>query len=167
MAVAATAGGWALRAATSADIDGIMEWFPSRDSVEAWGGPGFRYPYTRRSFRKDVQWGRIRSYGLVGPAEELVAFGQLYRRSGRAHLARLVVRPGLRGRGIGRRLIERLMDEGRRVYGATEFSLFVLRDNEPALACYRRLGFAITDYPDDMPHGDVCWFLTRPGQPVD
>ena len=55
------------------------------------------------------------------------------------------------------------MAAGRDRYRCESFSLFVFRENLPALECYRALGFEISDYPDDMPHADVCWFLTRTG----
>lgn len=38
---------------------------------------------------------------------------------------------------------------------------FTFRDNKPAYECYKSLGFGITDYPDDMPYADVCYYLTR------
>jgi hypothetical protein len=32
---------WILRSATTADIDALMVWFPSKGDVEIWGGPTF------------------------------------------------------------------------------------------------------------------------------
>ena len=43
-----------------------------------------------------------------------------------------------------------------------EASLFVFRDNIPAYQCYLSLGFTVTDYPDDAPLKERCYFLTRP-----
>jgi ribosomal protein S18 acetylase RimI-like enzyme len=141
-----------------------MRWFPSPDDIMIWGGPSFRCPFTRESFFEDVYWEKMASYCLRDGSGEFVAFGQLYDRDGRIHLARLVVRPDRRGRGIGRRLIEMLMAAGATVFPGDEYSLFVFRENTPAYECYKSLGFIVQDYPDDMPHADVCYYLTRPAQ---
>ena len=153
---------WTLRAAVEADIDALMQWFPQYEDVNIWGGPSFRFPFSRESFFEDINWGRVASFGLFDAADAMGGFGQLYDRDERIHLARLVVDPKRRGLGLGRRLIEALMAAGRELYPRNEYSLFVYRANEPACRCYRALGFEIADYPPDVPHADVCDFLTRP-----
>ena len=153
---------WTLRAVVEADVDTLMQWFPTFEDVNVWGGPSFQYPFTRESFFADIDWGRMASFGLFDLQNSLVAFGQLYDREERIHLARLVVDPERRGCGLGRRLIEMLMVAGKELYPRSEYSLFVYRANEPAYRCYRALGFEIADYPPDVPHADVCDFLTRP-----
>ncbi|MDJ0904698.1 MAG: GNAT family N-acetyltransferase [Woeseiaceae bacterium] len=153
---------WTLRAVVEADVDTLMQWFPTFEDVNIWGGPSFRYPFTRESFFADIDWERMASFGLFDWQDSLAAFGQLYDREERIHLARLVVDPERRGLGLGRRLIEMLMVVGKDHYPYGEYSLFVYRANEPAYRCYRALGFEIADYPPDVPHADVCDFLTRP-----
>lgn len=152
---------WTLRAAVEADIDALMQWFPTYDDINIWGGPSFRFPFTRETFFEDIHWGRIASFGLFDANDGLAGFGQLYDRDERIHLARLVVDPEQRGRGLGRRLTGMLMTAGRELFSHDEFSLFVYRANEPACRCYRALGFEVADYPPDMPHADVCDYLTR------
>ncbi len=153
---------WTLRAAVDADVDTLMQWFPTHEDIDIWGGPSFRYPFTRESFFEDINWGRMASLGLFDEQDSLAGFGQLYDRDERIHLARLVVDPERRGGGLGRQLIEMLMAAGKDQYPRNEYSLFVYRDNEPAYRCYRALGFEIAEYPPDVPHADVCDFLTRP-----
>lgn len=153
---------WTLEAATNADIDELMNWFPDQPAVSIWGGPKFRYPYTRETFHEDVLRKKMASYSLRDPAGCAVAFGQFYERYGRINLARLVVRSAARGQGAGKRLIEGLMTKARPLFELSEFSLFVFRDNAPAVKCYRSLGFEVQDYPDDMPLRDSCYYLTRP-----
>jgi ribosomal protein S18 acetylase RimI-like enzyme len=150
------------RPAAESDIDELMRWFPDERSVRVWGGPEFRFPFTRHSFTEDMHWGRMDAFCLCGDRDRIAAFGQLYVRYERINLARLVVDPERRGRGIGKELVGRLLDAGRRIFACEEFSLFVFRDNVSALACYRSMGFEITAYPDGMPLADECYYLTRP-----
>lgn len=153
---------WTLRPTAEHDIDRLMRWFPDARAVTVWGGPHFRFPFTRHSFAEDIHWGRMASYSLSLPGSEIAGFGQVYERFGRINLARLVVNPELRGIGIGKQLVTGLMREGRRLFALDEYSLFVYRDNAPALRCYQSAGFRMADYPDDMPLADVCYYLVRP-----
>lgn len=153
---------WVLVEATDADIDELMTWLGTADDVVIWGGPTFRFPFTPESFREDCHWGKMMSFSLRDVDNLQAGFGQIYDRNGRINLARLIVHPARRGRGIGRRLVEMLMAVGPGLLTMPEFSLFVFRNNEAALRCYISLGFEISDYPDDQILADQCYFLTRP-----
>ncbi|GHA11190.1 hypothetical protein GCM10008090_21190 [Arenicella chitinivorans] len=91
---------------------------------------------------------------------ELVAFGQFYNRLNFCHLARLVVNPEYRGRGLITLLVEYLCGTGCLHLGVRQASLFVNAHNLPALKVYRRLGFTETDYPDLLPF-EGHLYLTR------
>lgn len=147
--------------ATGSDIDQLMSWFSSKKEVNVWGGPNFRYPYTRETFHEDVRWREMATKRVRDPEGRMVAFGQFYNRFERINLARLVVHPDVRGRGVGRKLVSMLMSAARPLFSLTEFSLFVYRDNAPALECYKSMGFVIQDYPNEMRMRDVCFYLTR------
>ena len=153
--------GWALAPAGDADFGEIMTWFPDGPSVDIWSGPGFRYPFTGESFFEDLRIDTVDSYALRNADNLLAAFGQSYERYGRGHLARLVTNPALRRQGAGRRLIEMIIAALAERRDYDEYSLFVYRHNEPAYRCYRSLGFVVTDYPEDAPFADKCYFLTR------
>ncbi len=153
--------GWSLRETTDGDIDKLMGWFPDPESVDIWGGPEFRFPFTRESFLEDSHWDLMKPFSLIDPEERMAAFGQIYDRNGRGHLAHLISHPEMRRQGAGRRLIRLLMRVAREQLGFTEYSLFVYRHNEPAYRCYLDLGFTVQDYPEDAKMKDKCYFLTR------
>jgi len=155
------AGGWTLATAADSDFDTVMSWFPDEDAVNIWGGPKFRYPFTGDTFREDCRIELMTSYVLRNSSGELAAFGQSCEREGRGHLARLVANPALRGQGAGRQLIQSIIAALEVESDYEEYSLFVYRHNTPAYQCYLSLGFAVTDYPDDAPMRDKCYFLTR------
>ena len=155
-------GGWALRHTTDYDIDELMGWFPDPESVDIWGGPEFRFPFTRESFREDCHLEDVlQSFSLRRPDGRMAAFGQIYDRHGRGHFARLISHPSMRRQGAGRRLIKLLIRVAREQLGFNEYSLFVYRHNEPAYRCYLDLGFTVQDYPEDAKMKDKCYFLTR------
>jgi ribosomal protein S18 acetylase RimI-like enzyme len=156
--------GWLLELASPADFDELMTWFPDARSVNIWGGPGFRYPFTAETFREDCRVDRMESYALRDDTGSMAAFGQSYERDGRGHLARLIAKPDQRRRGAGRRLIRMMIASLDERFGYDEYSLFVYQDNVPAYRCYRGLGFVVRDYPPDAPMADQCYFLTRRGR---
>lgn len=156
-----TPDAWALAPAGHAEFDEIMTWFPDGPSVDVWAGPRFRYPFTRESFVEDLRIDAVDSYALRNDDGILAAFGQSYERCGRGHLARLVTNPALRRSGAGTRLIEMIIAGLEARCGYDEYSLFVYRHNEAAYRCYRSLGFVVTDYPEDAPMAEECYFLTR------
>ena len=160
--ISAATNDGSLTEASEEDIDQLMSWFPNANAISIWGGPEFRYPFTRETFHRDVLWSEMASYCLRDPAGQIVAFGQFYDRVGRINLARLVVHPESRGQGAGRRLISGLMAAARPLFHLSEFSLFVYEDNTPALECYKSMGFVVTEYPGEMPTGETCLYLTRP-----
>jgi ribosomal protein S18 acetylase RimI-like enzyme len=138
----------------------LMGWFPDARSCAAWAGPEFRYPYDEATFREDIRLD-LPSHSLV-EGDDVLAFGQYYLRAGRCHLARLVVSPIHRRRGIGLRLVRELARTGCERLGTRECSLFVMEDNAAAIATYRRAGFAFAAYPGEIPLAD-CAYMTAVG----
>ncbi len=155
-------GGWQLVEASDRDLDELMSWFHDAAEVDIWGGPRFRFPFTKATFRKDCHWGRMPGFRLDSPAGEFSAFGQMYQRYGRINLARLIVDPGMRGRGVGKRLVGLLIEMGPELFPADELSLFVYRHNAAALGCYKSMGFVVRDYPQGARMADQCYYMTRP-----
>jgi len=152
---------WTLEAPNDTDVDELMRWFPDARSVDQWGGPRFRFPFTPESFREDCRIDDIQTYCLRNPDGTMCAFGQVYDRHDRGHLARLITHPTMRRQGIGKRLLGMLSQAARQHSGHTQYSLFVYKDNEPAYRCYLAAGFVVEKYPDDAPMKDRCYFLTR------
>ena len=155
-------GGWQLVEAADRDMDELMSWFAGPDETDIWAGPHFRFPFTQATFRKDSHWDRMPGFRLNSPEGQFAAFGQMYRRYGRINLARLVVNPGMRGQGVGKRLVGLLIEVGPTLFEGDELSLFAYRHNAAALACYRSMGFVIREYPKGARMADQCYYLTRP-----
>lgn len=145
-----------------ADFDILMSWFPTATDIERWGGPEFEFPFTGASFRRDCHWPDMASYSQRDSSGDLLAFGQFYNRDGHINLARIGVRPDVRGHGIGRQFVSRLMAAGYEELQLPAFSLYVYRDNQAALRCYRSLGFSVRPYPERDQLADVCYYMIRP-----
>jgi ribosomal protein S18 acetylase RimI-like enzyme len=142
-------------------IDELMSWFRDREAVSIWGGPPFRYPFSRESFLEDVYWDRMPTFVLLDTAGAMVGFGQTYEKEERGHLARLIVSPGQRGKGYGKALVEQLSEKARELFSCSEFSLYVLRDNVVATRCYSKAGFEEAPCPSGDIHYPSQIFMIR------
>ena len=90
-----------------------------------------------------VAWGRekdVRAFG-VSDGTLLVAYGELWLddEEREIELARLIVAPGRRGKGVGRWLAAQLAREAQRLHPVV--FLRVLPENVAALRCYVAAGF--------------------------
>ena len=144
----------------------ISAWATSRDEVFKWcsrtEAPAPAAIIVAWSEPADVA-----SYVLVDDDGALVAYGELWIDDDEheVELARLIVAPWLRGRGIGRRFVTMLTEEARRHHRFV--ALRVHPDNEPAQRCYAAAGFERATASEEgewnrgQPVGFV-WMVRRP-----
>ncbi|MDO6428287.1 GNAT family N-acetyltransferase [Thalassotalea sp. 1_MG-2023] len=150
-----------LTTATQQHIPTIMAWFPDEQALSLWSGPGFRYPFTERTFIDDLKLSTLSSYALINENGEIVAFGQFYLRMNRCHLGRLVVKPSERGKGIATMLIQQLSEIGCKVLNTSELSLFVFTHNTSATRAYQKLGFVLAQYSEPMPIENCVYMIKK------
>ena len=148
-----------LQAFSEAWLPELMSWFEDADACRVWGGPSFRFPFTRETFRADARLDSLATFALTTNAAMLLGFGQYYLRAGRCHLGRLAIAPAHRGRGLGSTLVRELCRIGSEDLGVETYSLFVLPGNERAIRLYERLGFAPARYPEPDPMFDDCVYM--------
>lgn len=148
--------------ATDADLGRLEGWFESALAARRWGGPAIRYPFAPGRLREDIRFADIDSFALRNRSADLLAFGQVYERHGRIHLARLVVDPARRGSGLGHRLLAEMLRAGRERYLLTEYSLYVYADNAAAMALYHGAGFREAAAPVGDARLADCLYLVRP-----
>ncbi|MFT2090582.1 GNAT family N-acetyltransferase [Paraglaciecola sp. 2405UD69-4] len=141
----------------------MMDWFADAQQVSDWAGPGVRFPYDLASFTADLQLETLSSYVLLSDDNDLLGFGQYYKRLNRCHLGRLVISPDKRGTGMAAVLIKALCSKGLGEIGTTELSLFVLAHNTSGIKAYQKFGFALASYPEQMPL-ENCLYMVKSNQ---
>lgn len=130
----------------------------------------FAAPITKRFPLDDVrQNDRPWSHGFVaddGGACVGFAAAGLEPWNRRLVLWHLYVQPNARGQGVGRQLVERVIDLGREL-GARHLWLETSNLNAPGVAAYGALGFTLTGidttlYDATPAEGEIALFFSRP-----
>jgi ribosomal protein S18 acetylase RimI-like enzyme len=126
-----------LRGFEPGDADTVAGWPESAEECRRW--------CSRDAVSAEVVAGwattaDVYAYTLV-EGEELVGYGELWRddEEGEVELARLIVAPAHRGRGLGRHLVSRLTELARAHHPAV--FMRVHPDNTAALRCYTGAGY--------------------------
>ena len=149
-----------LHPATQADIAVALAWTPEAVALRRWAGPAARWPTSPTMLREDIDNADASSFALDAPEGGLAAFGQVRFRDQRyGHLARIIVSPVQRGRGLGRNLCHQLMQAALRLHPIEAFSLYVFPENSPAIALYESLGFVLTGAKHDK---SECLLMQAP-----
>jgi len=128
----ADAGGPAMRAMSMADLDAVVR-------IEA---GAYSHPWTRGNFVDSLAAGHDARV-LLGDDGELAGYSVVMAGVDECHLLNLTIERSRQRRGLGRWLLQAVIDEARR-RGVLAIWLEVRAGNAAALALYRRAGFVAT-----------------------
>lgn len=117
-----------LRPMREADVSTIME-------IER---RAYAFPWTAGIFRDCLRVGYC--CWILEQEAEILAYGVMSVGAGEAHILNICVRPESQGQGLGRHVLNHLLNLARR-HRADTALLEVRPSNEPALRLYRSLGF--------------------------
>lgn len=139
-----------LRPADNDTLWYLMQQFSSAAALKQWGGEGFAFPIRRQQFLSHLLLKDTQGFCLQNPQGQFIGFGQLCDRFGCHHLARLLILPPYRGKGLAACLIKALIAKGLAVDPKRDISLYVFGDNLAARRCYQRLGFQEATHPAEF-----------------
>ena len=121
---------------TRRDLDRVLELAAKMPEAPHWPDAAYR-----RALDPESNPRRVALVADGGPTAAILGFAMASLLPPQAELETIAVGPELRRLGIGRRLFDALADE-LRMAGVNEVLLEVRPSNQPAIAFYRRLGFA-------------------------
>lgn len=124
--------------------DYVARWVNCESELH-WLAPSCQMPITPDSV---IGWKKAGGQPLVyldALTSRPVAYGELNpMRNEPEHwwLGHIIVDPNQRGRGLGRQFVRMLVEHANARLRAARLSLIVFPDNDPAIRCYRAVGFA-------------------------
>jgi [ribosomal protein S18]-alanine N-acetyltransferase len=117
-----------LRAMTLGDVPGVIE-------VER---ASYAFPWSEGVFRDCVRVGYV--CRVVEHAAVISGYGIMSYGAGEAHILNVCIREDLRGRGVGRKLMDYLIERAR-LAGMQDVFLEVRPSNPAAIHLYESIGF--------------------------
>ena len=131
---------WAIRVAGEQDLDAIMRIENASFASDAWSIQNMQDELV------GAERFYVVAYSTSAEAEELIGYAGLAKSmaAASADVQTIAVSAEQRGKGLGRKLMNRLLDECNRV-GIGEVFLEVRADNPVAEALYKSLGFEQID----------------------
>jgi ribosomal-protein-alanine N-acetyltransferase len=136
-----------VRDATLADLEVVASWVSTEEECRLWAGPAVSFPLLPARLEREIGFPEAENLALFDEAGA-AGFGQVVPKTGgRAHLARVIVRPDARGRSLGHRIVRALVERARGE--ARAISLNVYASNATALRVYEAAGFRVAPWPED------------------
>jgi ribosomal-protein-alanine N-acetyltransferase len=121
------------RLVSAGDLDGVLE-------VER---ASFHNPTTREWYESELERPDVcYVFVLRTDGERVAGFCAFWRVADQIHINNLAIRPELRSRGLGRHLLQCVLEEAGRL-GAIHATLEVRRSNTAARRLYERAGFHV------------------------
>ncbi len=151
--------------------EAVVGWVGSLGELEAWASRS-DFPPDPAVFDAWHADPDVHAFVLMENVE-FVAYGEIWADAAadEAELARMIVSPAHRGRGVGRRFVRMLAAEALR-RGLAAVWLRVVPTNDAVIACYRRAGFRRAgaaeeqDFNRGQPR-DYVWMTLTQGDSVD
>lgn len=133
------------------DFEYLKQWSISPEYLKQWAGPSLSYPLDDRQLSDYIAGANHPAksdkliycavLGAGGQVAGHLSLSAIDRVNGSARIGRVVVDPGLQGRGIGLRMIQEVVRIGFEGLGLHRISLGAFSFNTAALKCYETAGF--------------------------
>lgn len=123
-------------------INEILSWVKLDIDRQYWSGNTFNERLNFQSFNRHIKRKNLFPYCCLNQQGILISYGEIVvKNSKEVTLCRVIVKPDLRRKGIGKIFVKELTDLIFRSQKIHKISLNTLGNNIPARKCYLSLGF--------------------------
>lgn len=135
---------WETRARTDADCKIVTSWIMDAADLYLFTGPRLTWPIQPSNLQDMARTPGLTAWVVFDNSDStdsaIAGHFDLTLEDGSARLARVIIDPAMRGRGLSHTLVD-LAEEKARELGATQLSLNVIDGNLPAVTAYERASF--------------------------
>ncbi len=124
------------------DFDNLISWIISKEDLIQFAGSIFDFPLSKEQLKKYILDPNVEAYKVmyennhIGHAEINVS------ENTSPKLCRILIgNSNYRGKGLGQKIVESLLEICKDKYGSTVVELNVFDWNENAIRCYEKVGF--------------------------
>ena len=124
----------------------------------------FTTPWSEKVYRETFELAGV-EYVVACDDEVIIGAAGIRNIVGTGEITNVMVLPEYRGRGVGRQILEELLERGRKL-GAEEFTLEVRSSNEPAIRLYESFGFVCEGirpgfYSEPLEDAKIYWIHNK------
>lgn len=101
----------------------------------------FETPWSREDFRKELCENKLALYLVATWDDEVIGYAGLWCVVDEGHITNVAVHPDYRKRGVGKKLINWLLNDAKTMNGVKNFTLEVRVSNSAAIHLYENFGF--------------------------
>ena len=146
------------RQSQNSDLEVLSTWFDNELEAKYWGGPLISFPIEIERLKNEIQWAENQSYSLIDNGY-FIGFAQIANRFSCNHICRVLIKPDMRGRSLGKRLMVSIFSSCKS--NSKNYSLFVYKNNDVAINLYKSLGFNINQHPEGQAHMGESIFMVK------
>ena len=123
-------------------IHDLLSWIRNEDDRQFWSGNTFQEGLNSDIFSTHLQREDVYSHCFLGDKQSLIAYGEIVVPDDKKGvLCRVIIKPDLRKKGIGRNFISELCNWAFKKKSLYKITLNTFGHNLPARKCYQSLGF--------------------------
>lgn len=149
-----------LRPTLVTDLDVFLSWVPDEEAMVLWSGPIFSWPLDRFQLERYLTNVHRRYWtGIDESTGAIVGHGSLLLdiQAQTCRLGFVIVDPGRRGEGLGRKLMALLTATAFETKAISELTLGVYAHNSHARSLYESVGFRGSEVVMRTQVGDQVW----------
>ncbi|WP_213818675.1 ribosomal protein S18-alanine N-acetyltransferase [Garciella nitratireducens] len=102
----------------------------------------FPIPWSREAWIQEIRSNKLARYIMILDKNRAIAYGGMWLILDEAHITNIAVHPDYRAKGIGKKLMQGLIDTAKRE-GIMQMSLEVRKSNTIAIHLYESFGFGV------------------------
>lgn len=121
----------------------------------------FAIPWSREALMQEILYNQLARYRIALEDDRAIAYGGIWLILDEAHITNIAVHPDYRGKGVGKRLMEDLIETAQKE-GIAQMTLEVRKSNGVAIHLYESFGFEIAGvrkgfYSDNNEDALIMW----------
>ena len=157
-----------LRKFEAADISRLLGWIPDARFLLQWAGPQYKYPLDvvqllaaieKTMGKRPLHYMFAAFHQMTGTVVGHIELMSVDYEKKTALLGRILIGPTeVRGKGWGTAMVAEVLKFGFNILGLTEINLGVFDFNQPAINCYKKLGFTEYEFCENARQFEGQWW---------
>ena len=130
---------------TSGDFKNLISWINSEEELMQFAGPQLTFPLTNEQLEKSLTNENVLTFKVVDNSTNLsIGHAEIFLKDSSFALARILVGDkNMRGKGLGKIIVDKLLEFGFTNFDKNTAELNVFDWNISAIKCYEKAGFEV------------------------